>query len=75
LLAGSVGFILGSAAGREPYERLERAARQIAHRPEVQEKIHAAKQEASKTASNLSDNLQSKVTSTVSGSFGTRGAA
>jgi hypothetical protein len=35
LLAGTVGFMLGSRAGRGPYEQVERWARQVAKRPEV----------------------------------------
>ena len=37
LLAGTVGFMLGSRAGRGPYEQLERWARQLAKRPEVRQ--------------------------------------
>ncbi|HUC13511.1 MAG TPA: hypothetical protein VMS00_03575 [Acidimicrobiales bacterium] len=36
LLGGISGFLLGSYAGRGPYERLEAWARQLRGRPEVQ---------------------------------------
>jgi hypothetical protein len=37
LLAGAaIGFVLGSRAGRETYDRLERAIRELAQRPEIQ---------------------------------------
>jgi replicative DNA helicase len=35
LSAGAVGFVLGSRAGRGPYEQIERWARQVAKRPAV----------------------------------------
>jgi hypothetical protein len=38
----AVGFVAGSKAGREPYERLESTFRQISGRPEVQEAVQAA---------------------------------
>jgi Flp pilus assembly protein TadD len=37
LLAGTVGFMLGSRAGRGPYEQVERWVRQVAKRPEVRQ--------------------------------------
>jgi hypothetical protein len=37
LLALGVGFVLGSRAGRGPYEQLERWARQVTKRPEVRQ--------------------------------------
>ena len=36
LAVGIAGFILGSYAGRGPYERVEAWARQLSNRPEVQ---------------------------------------
>ena len=38
----AVGFVAGSKAGREPYERLETTFRQISGRPEVQQAVQAA---------------------------------
>jgi hypothetical protein len=37
LIVGLVGFMLGSRAGRGPYEQLENWARQISGRPQVQQ--------------------------------------
>jgi hypothetical protein len=36
LLGGIAGFLLGSYAGRGPYERVEAWARQLRRRPEVE---------------------------------------
>jgi hypothetical protein len=36
LLGGAIGYVLGSRAGRERYEELERAGRQLMDHPAVQ---------------------------------------
>jgi len=38
--AGAVGFLLGSRAGREPYEQFMRAIGQLKDDPRVQAKAH-----------------------------------
>jgi hypothetical protein len=43
LLGVAVGFVLGSRAGRRPYEQLEANVRRIAARPEVQSTVDQAK--------------------------------
>jgi hypothetical protein len=43
LLGVAVGFVLGSRAGRRPYEQLEATVRRIAARPEVQSTVDQAK--------------------------------
>ncbi len=42
-----VGFIAGSWAGRDPYERLERAVRGFLKQPTVQSKLQSAAKRAS----------------------------
>jgi hypothetical protein len=43
LLAGvAVGFVVGSRAGKAPYERLRGTLREVAGRPEVQQAVDAA---------------------------------
>lgn len=39
LLGVGVGFVLGSRAGRGPYDQVESKAREIAGRPDVQDRI------------------------------------
>ena len=43
----AIGFVVGSRAGRGPYESLERTARQVADDPEVQRRASEAKEKAS----------------------------
>jgi hypothetical protein len=46
LLAGmGIGFVLGSRAGREPYDQLERKVRRFRGRPEVQGAVDVATEE------------------------------
>ncbi len=47
LLGIGLGFVLGSRAGRAPYERLEGKARDLAGRPEVTDAFDAAAEKAS----------------------------
>ena len=42
--AGAVGFLLGSRAGREPYEQFMRAIGQLKDDPRVQAKAHQGAQ-------------------------------
>lgn len=49
LVAGGIGYVLGSKAGRERYEQIKGVARKVKDNPTVQEKTHqvadAAKQQ------------------------------
>jgi hypothetical protein len=52
-LAGAVGFVLGSRAGRGPYEQIERWGRKVAKRPEVRQvtdQVAASASQVSNTA-------------------------
>jgi hypothetical protein len=40
LLGAGLGFILGSRAGRGPYQEIESKIREITHRPQVQDRLH-----------------------------------
>lgn len=73
--AGAVGFLLGSRAGREPYEQFMRAIGQLKDDPRVQEKAHQGAQLVREQAPVVADKVAdaaktatSKVTSAVSGS-------
>ena len=75
LTAGAVGFLLGSRAGREPYEQFMRAIGQLKDDPRVQEKAHQGAQLLREQAPVVADKVAdaaraatSKVTSAVSGS-------
>jgi hypothetical protein len=73
--AGAVGFLLGSRAGREPYEQFMRAIGQLKDDPRVQEKAQQGAQlvreQAPVVAEKVADAARTateKVTSAVSGS-------
>jgi hypothetical protein len=63
LLAGLVGFLLGSRAGREPYERLERQLSRLRGQPEVQDVMDTVQGEVGAPATDLTDKVKSKVSS------------
>lgn len=68
-LAGlAIGFVVGSRAGRGPYESLERTARQVADDPEVQRRATQAKETATRVAQDTASTVKEKapeVASTV----------
>lgn len=79
-LAGlAIGFVVGSRAGRGPYESLERTARQVADDPEVQRRAAQAKDTATKVAHDTADAVKEKapeVASNVQGAVaGAAGSA
>ncbi|MFC7374617.1 hypothetical protein ACFQS2_13110 [Brachybacterium sp. GCM10030267] len=60
-LAGlAIGFVVGSRAGRGPYESLERTARQVAEDPEVQRRTAQAKETAERVAHDTAETVKSK---------------
>ncbi|WP_422114748.1 hypothetical protein [Brachybacterium sp. UNK5269] len=71
-LAGlGIGFVIGSRAGRGPYESLERTARQVADDPEVQRRAAQAKETATRVAQDTASTVKEKapeVASSVKGS-------
>lgn len=79
--AGAVGFLLGSRAGREPYEQFMRAIGQLKDDPRVQAKAHQGAQLVREQAPVVADKVADaartatdKVTSAVSGSTDARAA-
>ncbi|MBA3783646.1 hypothetical protein [Nocardioides sp. InS609-2] len=42
LIAGGIGYVLGTKAGRERYDQIRGAARKVKDNPTVQEKAHQA---------------------------------
>jgi hypothetical protein len=62
LVGAAIGFVLGSRAGRAPYERLESKAREVAGRPDVKHAVDAA----SDKASDLTDTVVSAAGDKVS---------
>jgi hypothetical protein len=64
LLAGAaIGFVLGSRAGRGPYNRLERKAREVGKRPEVKHAVESVTQSVQENMNGLADKVVEKVPS------------
>jgi ElaB/YqjD/DUF883 family membrane-anchored ribosome-binding protein len=73
LLGGAVGFVLGSRAGRGPYEQLEQLVRRATNQPGMQRLAHQAKRSTSDVAdtasaavSSLGDHAQSTINKATS---------
>jgi hypothetical protein len=68
-LAGfAAGFVAGARAGRERYEQLKKAGRQVAESPAVQKAAHAAGEKAtelSKVAGRKAAERMPKITETA----------
>lgn len=56
----AIGFVIGSRAGRGPYESLERTARQVADDPEVQRRANQAKETATRVAQDTASTVKEK---------------
>ncbi len=76
LLGVGIGFILGSRAGREPYERVQTKLRQVSRRPEVKDAVDQISGQAEDVAEtvlsvandkvdDVSDKVQAKTKATV----------
>jgi hypothetical protein len=61
LVGAAVGFVLGSRAGRGPYERLEGKVRDVAGRPGVQDTLEDVKAVAGDQVANAKDVVADKV--------------
>ena len=55
LLGAGLGFILGSRAGRGPYQQIESKVREITHRPQVQDRLHQLQDAAQDQAAAVAD--------------------
>ena len=66
-----IGFVLGSKAGREPYERLEAKVREVSGRDDVR----AAAESASNAVADLEDKAVSAGAEKIEEASATAGAA
>lgn len=66
LTAGAIGFVLGSRAGRGPYEKLAGKAGEVRRDPRVQEKVSQAQDVAADKAKTAASNVTDKVSEKVS---------
>jgi hypothetical protein len=69
-LAGvALGYVLGTRAGRERYEQLRKAARDLSQTPAVQSATRSAKQAAGSAAGKAADAVAGKVGDRLPSSF------
>jgi hypothetical protein len=61
LVGAGIGFVVGSRAGRGPYEQLEANVRKVLRRPEVEKAVDQVKEAAGDAA----DSAAQKVTAAV----------
>jgi hypothetical protein len=67
-LAGAgVGFLLGSRAGNEPYQRLEAEVRKLAGRSDVQEVVGQAKSAVNEQVGNVTHLVAEKMPTSGNG--------
>ena len=66
LTAGAIGFVLGSRAGRGPYEKLSAKAGEVRRDPRVQEKVSQAQDVAADKAKTAASTVSDKVGEKVS---------
>ena len=78
LIAGGIGYVLGTRAGRERYEQIKRAATRVKEDPRVQEKATQAADLAKEKAPVVKDKVAAAASTaadkvTPSGSSGSGG--
>lgn len=66
----AIGFVVGSRAGRGPYESLERTARQVTDDPEVQRRASQAKEKAEQVAQDTAATVKDKAPEVASAAQG-----
>jgi uncharacterized protein YjbJ (UPF0337 family) len=65
LVGAAIGFVFGSRAGREPYNRLEGKVREVTNRPEVQKAMGSVTKKAQDQVSDAVDTAHKKVSDTA----------
>jgi len=76
LFGVAVGFLLGSKAGPDAYNQVEKKVRSVVDRPEVQQAMDKAKSAAQEQVGQISDKVNEKLPSGTSGSSpGSSGSA
>jgi hypothetical protein len=63
LIAGTLGFILGSRAGRDPFDRLTSTLAKLRRRPEVRGVVDPVQDQVEHRSGELSSKVQLKLDS------------
>ena len=58
IAAGAIGYLLGSRAGREPYEKFSKQAEKVMNDPRVKKRASQVKHQAEERADGESDREQ-----------------
>jgi hypothetical protein len=75
LIAGGIGYVLGTKAGRERYEQIMRTANKVKNDPRVQEKAQHATDLAREKAPHIKDKVSDVAGSAASKMPGTGGGS
>jgi hypothetical protein len=65
LVGGVIGYVLGTRAGREQFEKIAGQARRVWEDPRVQEKVADASQRATSFVQDVAPDLKEKVADAV----------
>ncbi|MCB2175633.1 MAG: YtxH domain-containing protein [Actinomycetales bacterium] len=65
LVGGLIGYVMGTRAGREQFEKIAGQARRVWEDPRVQEKVNDASQRATSFVQDVAPDLKDKVTDAV----------
>jgi hypothetical protein len=65
LLGGAVGYVMGTRAGREQFEKIRSSAQSLWSDPRVQEKVSGVQEQAGGFVREKAPELKSKVTGAV----------
>lgn len=66
LIAGAVGYVLGTKAGRGRYEQIKSGAQKVAENPRVQAATHKAQETVATQAAAAADVAKDKVSGVAS---------
>jgi hypothetical protein len=66
LVAGAVGYVLGTRAGRERYEQIKTGAKKLAGDPRVQSATHKAQDAVAAQAAHAAEMAKDKVSDAAS---------
>ncbi|MGC0144038.1 YtxH domain-containing protein [Pseudactinotalea sp. Z1732] len=70
VLGAAVGYLLGTRAGQEHYDKIKAQAKNVWENPTVQEKVSAAESKVGEVMREQGSHVAGKITDTVKSKFG-----